>query len=311
MGTFISFRNIERKYLLLNIYFLITAFIFEVIKYFFRKKSNNKELNIYMPVFSNCLVYFEFCLLIIPEFIIKKFCSSKSNKSFNLKNKYKIKDIAIIGLISLITLINQFSEILSNIFRIKSNDRISTEYFLIFVFLAVFIITNLVLKNIYYKHQYISIIIIILLGIIKNIFKFLQNHTEEFNIEIKNMIIMFFLNIIDIISLGFYLSYSKILLDKYYFSPYQLCYLFGFINASIFLIVSIILSFIPCKNSLCLMKYNNENYIDNYKYFFSNLNSNQRIRFLIESLYHPLSFFIINLLNKIFLLLFYNNINQL
>ena len=162
-----------------------------------------------------------YSLFFIPELIIKQKSSLITYNISDLKYKYKLKNILIIMLISLIMLIEIFLEIFLNIYFFNGNNSILKDNFF-FSYLFAFIISIILLKYDYYKHHYISIIIIIFIGLIKNIMKFLYNNVKlnsDFIIEI----------VLNILGNGFHcflLSYYKIFMNKYYFSPYKIAYFF-------------------------------------------------------------------------------------
>ena len=292
MAKFISFQKAEKNYILLNLYLILTVIIFDAISILFEQNSKYDEINNLLLVFKFCIRYFIlFIFMIIIAFIIKKISSPKLNKTIDLKNKNKLKAILYFFLICLFLLIYNFTDILFHLYQSKNPIQLDIKDFYCWLYLTIFIINIFMFKNSYYKHQYISITIIIVLGIIESSFKYSKN-----NYNFKDIIFILFLIIITNISLGFYISCSKILIDRYYFSPYKICYLIGLVNGSIFLIISIILSFIPCPNSFCLLKYNNEYYFDNYKYFFTKLNLKQQIGFLINSPTNIIYIIFINLI---------------
>ena len=300
MGMIISCHGVDKKYILINFYFILIdvsiTLIESLIKSLAKEKAIEKDEN--LLVFQYLIRYAGFSLFIIPEYIVKKNSSLKKTKSRDFKYKYKLKDFVIIGIIALIMLINQFADIFLNIFQWKREELVKQENKFVWFFLFIFITCTLLVKYKFYRHQYLSTIIILILGIIKDIFKLShQNYKQYSSAEIK---VIFILNIIECISLSFYLTYSKILIDKYYFSPYKVCYLFGFINGSIFFIINILLSFIPCNNSFCLLKYNNKKYFDNYKFFFFNLNLPKKILYLMKFLHQSIYFVFINIFNIIF-----------
>ena len=285
MGMIISCHGIDKKYILINVYlFLINIAIYFIellIKNLAQEEAIEKDEK--LLVFQYLIRYIIFTLFIIPEIIIRNTSSLiKNKKSKELKYKFKLKDYAIILLIALIMLINQFTDIFLNILQWKRLDIVREENKFVFNFLFIFIISTFFLKNKTYIHQYIATIFLILLGIIKDIYLLYQQDYFQYNNS--EIIVIFILNIIEVSSLSFYFTYTKaLLIDKYYFSPYKVCYIFGIINGIIFLIISIILSFIPCNNSLCLMKYNNEKFFDNYKYFLQ-INFSKQLLYLLQFL---------------------------
>ena len=67
-------------------------------------------------------------------------------------------------------------------------------------------------------------------------------------------------------------------MEKYYFSPFKICYLFGIINIPIILILYFIISYIPCEKShFCYIKYYNKYYFDNIYNYFINLKTSKII----------------------------------
>ena len=120
MEKFIFCFPVEKKYIILTFYFILAVITINIIINFMQEyyKYNIYELNDYMSVFRFFIRYFIFSLFIIPELIMKKIYSSKRIKN-DLKHKYKLKDYAVIGLISLILLINHFSDVFLNIYLWK------------------------------------------------------------------------------------------------------------------------------------------------------------------------------------------------
>ena len=109
------------------------------------------------------------------------------------------------------------------------------------------------------------------------------------DIIFKNIMIELSLYLVNSTALSFYFGYFKIFMEKYYFSPFKICYLVGIINSPIILIVYFIFSYLPCEKShFCYIKYNNKYYFDNFYSYFTN-----------------------NKISKIFLNLFYNIFDSL
>jgi hypothetical protein len=129
----------------------------------------------------------------------------------------------------------------------------------------------------YYKHQYFSIIIIILLEILRYLIKILNDNWE--NLSISALILQNIRGLCDSIFFG----YNKALIEYKFFSPYKCCYIFGFINTAIIIILYLIVSHISFKeaNSFCSLKYNDSYYFDNFYSIFKNINITQIFTFLL------------------------------
>jgi hypothetical protein len=143
----------------------------------------------------------------------------------------------------------------------------------------------------YYKHQYFSIIIIILLEILRYIFKILNNNWENPSISIL------ILQIIRALCDSIFCGYIKALIEYKFFSPYKCCYIFGFVNTPIIIIVYLIVSHISFKdtNLLCSLIYNNSYYFDNYYSIFKNINFVQISSFLIYTICNGIYQLLINI----------------
>ena len=124
------------------------------------------------------------------------------------------------------------------------------------------------MKGNFYKHHYVSAITILIISILQNILFFLSY------INILSVLYIFCLLLISF-SLSINYGLFKILMNKYYFSPYKLSYLIGLINMIILLIVCIILTFIPCSEKakfFCKIVDKEKNYFISFKSYFSSEN---------------------------------------
>ena len=249
------------------------------------KKATN---NILLKSF---LKYFGFSLFIIGEILRKRISFGKEKKQ-KLKNEkpfkalnlgkdeakdmhlITFKDILTILLISFAHLIDEFLAILikqfGHINTIKMNEVYNT---IEFTFL--FLISYLVFKLQYYKHQYISIIFIILGEILRIIVKLILKDDNNINFFLINSCAQIVRAFIDSVFLG----YSKALMEYKYFSPYKALSIFGFINGIIMTIIYIIFNYISIdpKSKFCLIMYEGKCYIDNFESIFNGFNFTQFI----------------------------------
>lgn len=292
MKWIISFGKLELKYFIMigsaigllflnkNSYSLYSNEKEEIIKAYFKKvgisytESDIKNNNALLKSF---LKYLGFSLFIIGEIIRKKLSRKEKESETNIlsmnntikknlgenKNdeKYKINrlDIIFISCISIALLLNEFLAI-----AIKSIYGLDTihidEIYNTIEFTFLFFTSYLIFKLRYYKHQYLSIIIIIILEILRIIIKKKDMNT------IKNAGLQVIRAFIDSIFIG----YSKALMEYKYFSPFKPLYIFGFINVIILLVISIIVSFIPVgDSSFCQIMHEGKCYFDNIGSIFN------------------------------------------
>jgi hypothetical protein len=107
----------------------------------------------------------------------------------------------------------------------------------------------------------------------------------------------FIFQIIRALSDCIFFGYIKALMEYKYFSPYKCCYIFGFVNTPIIIILYLIVSHISFNktNLLCSLKYNNSYYFDNFYSIFKNINIIQIFTFLIYSISNGLYQLLINI----------------
>ena len=275
----LSFGKIEIKYVLMMGFAISFLFLGKLYSLYSDEKEDilgddqDKDFT-QNKLLKSLLKYIGFSLMIIADIIIKKisFKNSKNDfdekilvsKEYNLTkedSKYLItkKDIIFIILIALAHLADEFLAILIKTLKKDSTIRID-ETFITSEFIFLFFASLYIFKLHYYKHQYISIIIIISLEIFRYIIK------GKYTDFIKNTGIQMIRAVIDSLFIG----YSKGLMEYKYFSPFKALYIFGFINGVIMIIIYCIVSFISVKkdSDFCCLKFENKCYFDNFKSIF-------------------------------------------
>jgi hypothetical protein len=222
-------------------------------------------------------------LCIIPEIILKartknhKPEENNINKNNKLKGPIKLiyndlsdkttmKDYIHIGLISFLLLLIDFIKI----YLERKEGRTNGEYY--FVTLPFLLIISMCIYKIdFYKHQYISIIIITIFGIYEYVIKIIYYY-NNYNFTFLSIIFDFILQILIGLGDAIYFSYIKGLMNYKFFSPYKVCYIFGSINMIIILILLFILSGVKCSSDeICKIKYNDDFYFDNIFIIFQNI----------------------------------------
>ena len=261
-------------------------------------------------------------LCFIPEKIIDKFFfkqKEKSNKSNNLFKKekqslaielifndfsYKLTyvDLIYISCASLFLLI---TDNLNLFIQMKKDYTILlSEQYYFFLLLLLIVFSYLIYRIRFYKHQIYSISFIILLGIIRYLIKLIINPNREI-IYILFEFVATFLESIAIV-------YIKGLMEFKFFSPYKICYVFGFINSIIIIIISIIfLFFIKYDNENCYFQGKEICYFENLFKKFQDLGILSFISIILFSIFYGilklLSNIIINKYTIFHLFLFIQN----
>ena len=138
-------------------------------------------------------------------------------------------------------------------------------------YLLLFLISKSIFKNNYYKHQNYSIIFIILFGLLKYIVKLISE--KDLKDNYKEIILILLLQILQAFIDSYTIGNVKILMESKYLSPYLICSTFGLINGLISIIFYFFVTYTPCINSFCELKYNNKYYFDNIYSVFDNISS--------------------------------------
>ena len=269
MGKYISVGNFEKKYLIyVLIYFIGLSSMSEGLYNF----TFEQKMNIFSRQHTHILIEYVIkniilSLFIIPELIINYIY--KTNKETKKVDKLTPKKIIHIIICTITHLLNHISE---KILLYK----ISLCYFQGVQILLSFIVSKYYFKNKCYRHQYFSLLVINVLIIISNICEIYYSHNYSIS---KYSTSDFKMGLFFSISFGLFqcfseVSYSRIFIEEYLFSPFKVCYFFGFINTIVGIIVSIIVSYITINSKeYFFVYYNYKKYFDNYKDFFKNFYS--------------------------------------
>lgn len=267
MGKYFSLHYTKKKFVYILLLYIMVYIVLNLIDHLTNNKNEEEKTGLDYPLLSMLFEHIGRAFYFIPEIIviikISRREKEKGEKSSILKYEYQIKDYAIIGMIAFLSLIGN---LLNTLLEIKKKKVVS-EADHAFFYLVFLIITYFLFKNIYYKHQYISVISIIILGFFRFIIKMVGYSNGK--IDFKEYLIEIPLTIISNVCECFCYGYYKILIDKYYFTPYKILYLFGVIISIILLPLSFMMSFIPCQSEYCLTKYDDKQYFDNIFSFFS------------------------------------------
>ena len=246
--------------------------------------SNINNILLYLLLF-----YIGQSLFVFPEIIINKCIFKKKDQKKTIRNKSQLsikyiynnlielskKDKFLIFIMSfIIFIVDVLKLIIVKTFQ-KSEIFIFGDIYNTFLLIFLFIFSKSFFKIKYYKHQNISIFIVIIASLIMIPFKITYN-LKTIYMFLYQICSSFFDAIIGI--------FLKNLMHYKYFSHFKAAYVFGFINSILLIIVYVIVSFIPCDLSLCDIKYNEKFYIDNILYIYNNLNLKKLALYIITSI---------------------------
>ena len=267
----ISFGKLELKYF----FYCVLYVILEIYMYYFIYYDHENIIEKHYLLHSFCF-FLGYLLNIIPFWISHKKSKGKEKpltNKLNKENSYSIdyiynepnennlpkKEILKILFICLILLL---ADIIENIgYKIENNVyseiKYNDDYFFI-EYIIIFVVPKLD-KEVYYKHQYISFLILILVEVIKNIYFFIRKLYKN------TRIISIVLNIIYSILYAIYYLYIKGLMKYKYISPYKCNFMIGVINVPIIILISFIIYFTSLGNN------KNYYYYDNISDLFKNI----------------------------------------
>jgi hypothetical protein len=265
-----------------NIIFPIVSIIFIIIENIIFNKTiilNNFYRHIFIICIGQSLGKF---LSFIPFIIL-----NKKNKNLNKDNeiindklvykkeyyeKYRKIKYKKFGLIILFSFLNFILNIIY--YRIM----IFIEFdFWIFDVVFIIIFSYFILNIKLYSHQYLSTIIIFILGFALNIINLLAIEVNYINILISILTeIIFSLNIV----------VNKYLMEYTFCSPYEICFYDGIISLILFIITFAIVTNIEIEEDQYAIEYNGKYYIDNFFQFCEDFNIKEFFIFICEIIYY-------------------------
>ena len=256
---------------LLNLILYVIVFLFQ---YYFLKNKEKFKIDIMMYLFY---LNIGESLMIIPDLILKKFTTSTNPSRFSIQQtifirkfifknnsaEFSRKDKIYYLIFSAIKLLLDVSYIFYFYYFIEEFD---FSKLLLYVFnfeiLFLFLLSKIMYNIKFYKHQYFSIVILVILELIRLIIdNFKKGADKFFIILIYHIIYSFFKSLMTV--------YIKGLMEYKYISPYKACYKFGLINLIIVFTVYIIVTFIPCKRNYCTAVYHETSYFGNIILIFT------------------------------------------
>jgi len=282
----ISLGIIELKYI---IYCFLSVILYIYIYYFILEDEDEDEneeniIKKHKLLYSFCY-FLGYLLNVILEWIVDIKSETKERPKINKILNFFLYCLIIlfIGLIkSNLSLINNKKEKTDNTIGIYDDD------FMIIEYLIIFLVSKYAYNiEVYYKHQNISFLILILVEAFKTIYFFIKANSYEIS-----DIIIIILVILNSILYSISYLYIKGLMKYNFISPYRCNYKVGIINVPLIIIIYIIISFTP------LGEEDNYYYFDNiFELFKNGINGTKNIIFLISL---PFAYgILLSLINKI------------
>lgn len=277
MACFITFGKMNLRYIVYPIVNIIFLIIYNYFKYktsLLQNLSNHPIIEMINSSLGNSLLLIAYIILKVRDRYDRNSASLEGKLKYNeeyLKTIKKMKPKKYL-LILIVSLSGYGYAGLYYIFDI--ND---VKYFSLWIFDVIYIciLSYFILHLKIYKHQYFSIIIIILLGIIFNII-----NASYKDIKLINIIVIFFAEML--FSLNIVIS--KYSMDNLFCSPLELLfypYIFILVISIIVLIVST-----NNENKDGEVEYKGKKYLDNFYDYIDKINIKEIFIFLFALIYN-------------------------
>ena len=166
--------------------------------------------------------------------------------------------------------------------------------------LFVSLISIFLFKNEYYKHQYISLILIISISLSRELYNIFDHFKTEYHTEWTMNLLPYIIVLLIINSafLSLAIGTSKYCMDTFYISPYKLTYIVGIIKSVILIILCIITSVIECREDFSYFCWTQDDGIIHFDSFVSFFKKKDQLFSAFSSMFF---FAIVGLLINIFI----------
>ena len=288
----ISFRKINKKFFIYLFVYIIIDFPYIILKTYIKNNESNGFRNLLL---NNLIDLFCFNFSGIFEYIRRTKSSKNESKSkkkekehnkiiyiYNFPKKsikYKGLSILIILIIELY-LIGLFLDIIRELIM-KNISYVTNEYFNIMDIVYLSLIFRIMHKMIFYKHQILFLVIIILMELIKYISQLvsIKNINFTFPNDLQYLITPIVAPFFD--SLLYYIP--KYYMEYNYYSPFFIVFMYGIIYTILSLILLIIFLNIGCEGLyICDLLFKGVSISDKYLIIF----------YIIKSILNAIRFFI-------------------
>ena len=283
MACRVSLGDLNKKYIL----YPIISIILLINKNFFFYKTNlfdnidnhlfikiiSKSLGKSLLIFTLCLTKKENRFSSIENLLIDREVIYKKEYINYIEINEKRKNIIKYAYIFFTSLINFCEKVVFYYLGDYNNNKLCSLWILNTIFVC--ILSYFILNKKLFRHQYFSIIIITILGIILNI---INDHNKEIH-YIKLLIqslsqILFSLNLV----------LNKYFMDKFLFSEYDICYYEGILCEILSIICLVVFTKYEIRKGDII--YKNKHYVDNFNEYLDNINTKEIFAFIYLSISH-------------------------
>ena len=250
----LSLGNIEKKLYLYTLIYIIIHIIIKLLYlfYFPTKKKDSINLSLDKIIEFGSLLFYAF-----PEFIMRRSGYNKRNLFgkddethrinrifiFNNPKNIKFKGFTFLIIFLIIYLLYYyFTTIYSRINKDESfifENELSQSLKIVFLFL----LSKFIDKSHFYKHQYLSMIIIVLMGIIRFIIE-VEEYNYKFNFP--DSLLSLILGLISHFFDSAFFFVIKKYMDNNYYSPFFMSFLIGTLYSILSLLSLLIFAYIDC-----------------------------------------------------------------
>ena len=253
----IAIGKVNFKFLFYSLSYIISIILINMISFSFKLvKSEIKNIPLILIITHSFLIF-----LIPFECRLRKSMNKKEiegkllneNKSDDKElklivnteqKKVNIKSHLILILMIILELVYDTSLLVHQNINKDQSELVIGEIYKFMDILFLLILFRVFQKIIFYKHQYIALIIIILTGL-GRFFRIFQNFLKDANyVTFIFIVLLPFIDSIKIYVIQRFMKYN-------YYSPYYVCVLIGIIYLIISLIILIIFRNINCTSSIC------------------------------------------------------------
>ena len=282
MPFFISLGNLDKTYIIYPIISIVVYIILNTLSYtttLFDNIGRHLFIAIISKAFGKSLTFFLYLFLKIKsKNLIKE--EAKIENKLVYKKEYidKIKKINTkkYTLLLITSILNFTYKIFYHDFA-GLNIRKFSLWILDIIYVCIF--GFFILKTEFYKHQYFSIIIIVILGVGINIVNLYGEKIIFINIIWIFLIeTQYCLNII----------INKLLMDELFCTAFEICFYEGFFSLILSIILLSVFTYIEI--NIGNINYNNKTYIDNFYAYFDNFNLKELFVFFFLSIMHFISY---------------------
>ena len=250
----ISIGIIDYKYLLYFIFYILITISLNCLAFFKFGDISKYKISLLVIIQYSALITF-----LIPEIIInRKFQNifKKQNKGNKIKYIFKdfskksnLKNISLDILSILFFLLLAYILLILEIEYSPTSKLVFNENYYFVSLFFLFISTHILYKKNFFSHHFLSVGMIIIIGLTRYILKIVVFHSPNFTFPF-DLILLFFLLVIAFFE-AFLQVYMKLVMEFRFYSPFFISSMIGIICSFIAVILLIILNNVECSFWFC------------------------------------------------------------